>query len=506
MIVPINPNLPPVEPVFKLQSPEDFSKEFSSSYVQTSLSSNQVLVPIRGHALKAAVYYAYSYHKDLIIDPNDWWTTVVQQLAKFLSDRGEEFRDLFVNFDGKKELMAFITTDNKNGWESFMNDVAEDICQHTKFNLQSVISPDFSTTTSTHKACINGLLMKGMENYFGYTCVSLCGIRNLKMLGSEEDYHKLVEKAKSLLSLPDSIVYYLKPWMNRVISIFENLLATFQGSVDIEFWNTIYSEISRGSGEKEITGWLKDLVCHTPHGEFLGGKRLGKYESMPVSIVEVDFKWDNNGTIHEYMKLHCGLIGVEVLNDGQAYKPISGWVIYDNIILAEEEASRKIFRDKVKNLCVNHLIFPTEKAYDIVKNDLPVPTEVDPLVIQHIQEIMDYTGHSKEDVVQGLYEKLDYYPEFMTEDGIMEISMNIKYNILIIHFMIKHKVWPYEKAAQIFYYPRNDDKEYLKEHYNKSYDLFIGEWVWERNGYNGSYIATRYALLNKIDFLEKSDN
>jgi hypothetical protein len=384
MKIVINPELADVNienPDEMYGTAQQYLEAMDKVYIKSSMQDNlPVIVNEELNFLEKAVFMAYAYNRGLVIDPNDWWTMVVQQVTRYISDNGEPLREVFVDYDGKgwwsgygtsysslrirkdesvlksSSFMGSLSSANADGsvsfrrfrnskppslsydsesWVPFIRDMYYDIKHHIEFDFTKYLKKDedelfFSTSTPAHNACLNALLMKGVDDFFGYKFITMCGIPYFEMLGVEEDYVKLVSKTQELMNLPGGIGKNLTPYLKRVTTIFEKFLETFRGNVDEDFWNNIYNYKSRGSGSPSITGWVKNMVCYSEEDGFLGEKEISEFSNLPSSYSTVEFKWVDNGLEREYMKLRSGLIAVEVINYGEAYKPVAGWIVYDD--------------------------------------------------------------------------------------------------------------------------------------------------------------------------------
>jgi hypothetical protein len=389
-----------------------------------------------------------SFHRGLIIDPNDWWIMVVQQVTRYISENGESLRDVFVNFEGKKELVALGASDSIESWEKFMSDMASDISKNIKIKLNDYLKPDFSTSTHTQQACIDALTMKGMDKFFGYKFMTMCGLRYIEMRGVEDDYVRLISKTRDLMNLPGGIGDNLTPYLQNVTDIFEKFLETFRGNVDKNFWDTNHSYKNRGSGSTIITGWVRNMVCYSEEGEFLGNKKIDECSNLPCSYSTVEFKWSENGFEREHMRLMTGLISVEVVDGGEAYKPVSGWIVYDDSKDCNIRKETEEFNKRAIKLARSKLLIPIDRTYGILENNEPEPQEKDPVVADDIDYLMEKYNWSYEKSLDTLLEQMFYNPP-VSRLHLDEIACRVMYNQHVIHFIINTGFWPYQKAVEI---------------------------------------------------------
>jgi hypothetical protein len=63
-----------------------------------------------GHALFEAYLAAYNAHEDLVLSPDDIWLMITIYYSRYVTDHAEQMRHLFVEHEGKKELVVEMMT------------------------------------------------------------------------------------------------------------------------------------------------------------------------------------------------------------------------------------------------------------------------------------------------------------------------------------------------------------------------------------------------------------
>ncbi len=100
--------------------------------------------------------------------------------------------------------------------------------------------------------------MNTYKKYFDYgRCIPLCGIQNVHFGGKLEDWQKIGQKLKSLSEF--DVNGQLNRYINNVSRIIDKFIDTFEGKVDLDFWNRIVNRESShlGSGSTSYySGWL----------------------------------------------------------------------------------------------------------------------------------------------------------------------------------------------------------------------------------------------------------
>ena len=64
--------------------------------------------------------------------------------------------------------------------------------------MHSLFVHKFSTTSPQIETVYEATLMSAMQNYFSYKVTTMCGIKKVRLLGTQEDWQTIREKAASL--------------------------------------------------------------------------------------------------------------------------------------------------------------------------------------------------------------------------------------------------------------------------------------------------------------------
>jgi len=243
----------------------------------------------------SAVLAAYNNHWVLRTSPDDWWNVIVRNVAQVIDEKGNRpsIRKFFVDHEGKKEISINVGPSLGGIEYSWLFDqFSAGIRQNIK-NPQYVdlIQADFSTTTPQQLITTQIMLMSSLQKYFDYSARTSCGIPGVDMSGTMEDWFKLYQKLHQLESLLKPILGDLEMvgWFKKTKVILNNLLDTYRGEPDIEWWGHILSWNERyGSGAREwFSGWMT---------EFLMAERLpekprdfqGGLVSVPLKLVDMN--------------------------------------------------------------------------------------------------------------------------------------------------------------------------------------------------------------------------
>ncbi len=222
-------------------------------------------------SLPAALLLAYTYHADVLIRPDDVWIMACFNLAKHINLNSEKLRHMFVDHEGKKLITIkrpepFASMD----WESATKDFADAIQKEVKGDFCKTLACDFSTSGPIEYVASLLGLMSSMKHFFEYRMICGSGIRNVYMTGTAADWKKLREKVASLAK------FEFKEWVDRMLYIVDNFIATFEGKPDLKFWNYMVDKVDGigGSGmrtpKSDFSGWLVSFYAYDEEGRPVG--------------------------------------------------------------------------------------------------------------------------------------------------------------------------------------------------------------------------------------------
>jgi hypothetical protein len=302
---------------------------------------NTTLVSSKMNPFVFAVHTAYAQHRPLIISPDMIWLLICQGFTKHVDYHSEELRSKFVQFSGKRKIsiatepisMNFHKGNIDNPWELMFPAFADSINKYVGNDFSKLIVSKFSTTTPTDKAAFEVTLMDAMSNYFEYEVTTSCGIPQISLEGSLNDWGKIKENILKLKG------YNIDNWINSLEPLIDEFINAKKGKINHEFWASIY-KLNGGSGGPYIKGWLIKLfpylsttsdkprpnnyIDKEPTSTFSGLKTNDFYNG----ISQADFIWNYFGTKFE-MEFVAGFIGVKQDKVTLALRPEIGWAVKD---------------------------------------------------------------------------------------------------------------------------------------------------------------------------------
>ena len=194
----------------------------------------------------SAVMAAYNNHWVLKTRPEDWWTAISQILATRIDQHADQpaVKAFFVSHERQKGLSVTVGSSSIHGvdydwfFQAMITQITENI---NKPEYTGLMKADFSGSTAVDRIVNNIMLMCSFKKYFAYTMVMECGIPGVVMLGSEEDWSNLVGKLAKVEALlkPLEDVLKLGCWFQSSQAVLKNLLETYRGNPDKDWWSRI---------------------------------------------------------------------------------------------------------------------------------------------------------------------------------------------------------------------------------------------------------------------------
>ena len=257
------------------------------------------------HKVLLGYLNAYFDHCPIKVNPNVIWQLILNQFSKYVNDYSERLRNIFVNFEGRKEINCIRIGTFKDVYK-YKDDLIEEFCNKISENigkqLTDILTPNF--TTSTKQSIIAGKvsIMSTFKKYFHYRIgMATCGIPYILLEGSLEDWKKILEKLKSLSK-------YGFDGENIEKDIIEIINAK-EGKINLDFWRKIimetkgivYEEKNCMDVEVErelITGWILDFYDETKVKKEDLKDLSEEVINAPVTIKEVQSGETKNAVIY----------------------------------------------------------------------------------------------------------------------------------------------------------------------------------------------------------------
>ena len=148
------------------------------------------------------MYDAYAEHRPFVLSPDMVWMLISQGFSHHINANPEKYRDRMVDFQGKLSLAVESDKPLEEArWDELIPQFAEEIKKNTKGTIAETIIADFSTTTSYEQIASEITLMETTKAYFDFVVIyAACGIPEITLLGTMEDWQKVYDKTMQLRS------------------------------------------------------------------------------------------------------------------------------------------------------------------------------------------------------------------------------------------------------------------------------------------------------------------
>ena len=297
--------------------------------------------------LVSVLFRAYSEHYALTLTPDDFWTAVVTQLSFYVNARAEKLRERLVDHEGQIDLeVAMGGSLATCKYDQFVEKLIPLIDKNLKSDLAEWFVPDFSTTTPDIKVSLGVALMATTQKYFTFTCNLRCGLPQVKLLGTVEDWEKLRDHVQKLRSLTTDDGT-MEAWLKMLEPIFDELVKTARGEDNFEWWQTVAHSTGGGSGPTYNDGWSAAFTAFTTKGAFRKASPSG-YPKIDTNlfapgVVMVPVRILDDREYHASMFSGCLAAHVDMNTEYPTLRPITAWSIAipeDEWAAAETGAAR----------------------------------------------------------------------------------------------------------------------------------------------------------------------
>jgi hypothetical protein len=234
----------------------------------------------------SAIDMAFNWHIPLGLTPDHVWLTISRTFAEHVVKNAEELRKRFVDFDGQKLLTVrrdnFVKGSAENDWQGVFSEFSDQIAENIG-KARDLVVCNFSTTGPVEKAASEVVLMDAMQKYFKYEIMTCCGIPEITLFGTTQDWMDVLVRTRNLGE------YGLQEWVEDLLPVLEQFVRASTGDVDTEWWQSFYKEYS-GSGSVTIDGHFTKFFPRSAGAPFVGRKSMSPSD-IPFAVSKVPFVW-----------------------------------------------------------------------------------------------------------------------------------------------------------------------------------------------------------------------
>jgi hypothetical protein len=227
------------------------------------------LIQSGAHGFLAAVHRAFDLHYPLVLSPDDVWLCLAQGFATHVNLHAETLRHHFVRHEGKVKLSVrrddFVKGSPSNDWPGMFSELSDRIAEHIGKKRDFVVA-NFSTTGAIERAASEIVLFDAMHLYFDYELVTRCGIPEITLLGTVDDWLSIRRRADMFTE------FDLQQWTASLLPILDKIVKTARGDVDPAFWKSFY-KYNDESGGPYVNGWINVFFPYVEEQEYPTNKR-----------------------------------------------------------------------------------------------------------------------------------------------------------------------------------------------------------------------------------------
>lgn len=299
------------------------------------------LVESSAHGFLSAVHTAFDEHRPLVLSPDDLWLCLAQGFAAHVNLHAKALRGRLVRHEGKAQLKVrrddFVKGSPANDWPAMFSELSDRIHEHIG-NRRDLVVADFSTTGPVERAASEVVLFDAVQSYFDYLFSTMCGIPEITLLGTAEDWLSIRRRAEVFAE------FDLSHWTTALFPVLDRIVKTAQGDVDRAFWQSFFKSNGE-SGGPYVTGWInvlfpyvQTLNCSKRRPQAVWNEYLATWEDgmgarsrggpakpdFPTGLSSAPFLWNYLGT-ERPMVFTGGFVGVSQDAVTGAVRPAIGW-------------------------------------------------------------------------------------------------------------------------------------------------------------------------------------
>ncbi|KYQ93872.1 hypothetical protein DLAC_05271 [Tieghemostelium lacteum] len=292
------------------------------------------------HSFVKACILAYNDHHHLILKPDDLWIAILSQFSNYVNLHSEKLRNKFVEHEGQKELEVVCGGTLRTApYDLLTKMMSDSIAKNIKDpSIRDWAVPSFSTSTETDRIVGIVMLMATFKNYFAYKFSLRCGLPQVTLLGTIEDWEQLKVKTQRLLEF-DTGDKYMHQWLDMLNPVLDKFIDSSKGKVDTYFWMRIASFQGGGSGPTYLSGWITVFTVFDDSGKWVDKQKKKQSirgtletewffidsQNIPVGYAFAPVTIDDNGTIYK-SEIYAGHMAADILNEN-TIQPRLDWAL-----------------------------------------------------------------------------------------------------------------------------------------------------------------------------------
>lgn len=251
-------------------------------HIQELISGEHRTFP---HPFVAMVGMAFANHHSIEIYPDDIWLLLMDGIRLHVKNNRDALKEKFVQ-DGSDTSIVIL--DNSltlqappAAWKRHITEIYDTLYQKLPETTRTAFDVDFSTSTAIDKFVSKTMLMAISSEFYTYSSVTMCGIPQIVIKGTKEDWEKLKSTFDNLANILD-----MPWWAEQIDPILNEFVNTFNKKYNMKFWRSVYKDVPRGKGsgtQPKINGWITKFFPYID--------KTGEYKMYKDFIAEVFESW-----------------------------------------------------------------------------------------------------------------------------------------------------------------------------------------------------------------------
>ncbi len=212
------------------------------------------LIAVSDHPFVVAAHLAFAEHRSLALSPDMIWLLINHMAAREMLGNPERYRAIFAaHQEGQRTLIAnrdtFVLGSPANDWPGVFAEFEKTVIDQAPDPLLKLFSHPFSTSTPDEITARRATLLKAASPYFKYQVETRCGIPEISLDGTVEDWRWI----------RDHLLEFGKLGMEKRVTaltpILDQFVAAADGHINQQFWRNFY-KYNDESGGSYVTGWI----------------------------------------------------------------------------------------------------------------------------------------------------------------------------------------------------------------------------------------------------------
>lgn len=321
----------------------DFWSENDLQYVSSSINANDLFIsqiePSQGTFIQS-LGLAFADHRPISISPDDIWLVIMQAISKQVAYEPKKFETLIMDKNYKEDVYIseneLLENPTPSDWGKIVYHFVDSTISRTNSETRNLLINDFTTSDDLSKLVMRTTYLSITNKYIEYLMATLCGIPEIKLKGTKEDWMKL---RSGFIDLTTKLK--MNWWASELVPVIDEFIKAYDGDVNMRFWKSIYKFYeTKNSGEVDgINGWITKFVPYVNHKQRTDWTDTLCASDFTGGLTNFYFNWNYYGKV-KHMRLMSGLIGSTQNKTSKEITPRMGWIIF--------EESRELYERRKK--------------------------------------------------------------------------------------------------------------------------------------------------------------